>query len=93
MAVERRVTVGWGDLRAIVLECTTPGCGARLTLPPEAAKDAERIDDRCPAGHWWTEPAHRTAAAAAALRELRSALQDRPKFRVLLQFDAEEPSR
>jgi hypothetical protein len=88
MAVERTVAVGWIDLRAIVFQCVE--CNASITLRPDVTEQvAKEIEDHCPAGHFWADG--HTRVIAAVLRGLRSAMQEQPKFKVLLQFDAAEP--
>jgi hypothetical protein len=97
MTVERRFVAGLKDIRAIVCECTSRSCGARLVL----GTDKATVPEQCPnprCGEPWQTTGLNgeggkspMAALVMAIRHAVAAADDRCGFRVLLEFD--EPAR
>ncbi len=90
MTVERRMLVGFGDVRAIVLECRS--CSARISR----ALDKAEMPQNCPVCNhgWWQAGKRIIRGDHQPLPELVDniqqllAMQDQLGVRVLLEFDA-----
>jgi len=91
--IERRVVVGWSDLRAIVFECASTGCGARVVVRPDAELDKGERVEKCPNGHLWIGDGLSVNKTFGTLKQQMSS--GGKVFKVLLQFDeptASEPT-
>ncbi|HLZ40139.1 MAG TPA: hypothetical protein VKQ11_04215 [Candidatus Sulfotelmatobacter sp.] len=100
MTVEHKLTVGLGDLKAIVFACAHNGCIARAVVSPDHFK----IPEHCPGcGGLWVKQSGLSEVTITSstytnfvqhigtirAREAAAAedANEGPKFRILLQFD------
>ena len=93
MTVERRISVGLDDLKAVSLECN--GCHVRLSFPPDFKGDVPLSCERC--GHAWRgsqtisgfrESSSVLVSFVQAIPPIRTLLKEAALgFRVLLEFD------
>jgi hypothetical protein len=92
MTVERKVTVGLGDIKAVIFECRT--CHTRVSIPGEDVK----IPHACPCGKQWTPDYMESASTlknpyakfCIALNQCRTLQANETPFTILLEFDAPE---
>lgn len=92
MTLERRITVGLGDIKAVVFECQT--CGTRVSVPASDAK----VPHTCPYNHQWTPdliesvetPQFPYSKFCIALNQCRTLQENKAPFKILLEFDAPE---
>ena len=82
MPIERRVVVGWSDVRAILFECTK--CQARIAVRPGDELDKTEVVDKCPNGHLWSGGGVSVNGTFGALKRQMTTVN---VFKVLLQFD------
>lgn len=92
MTLERKITVGLGDIKAVVFECRT--CHARVSIP---ASDV-RIPQACPCGKQWTPDYIEKSETlkspyvqfCTALKQCILLQDNEAPFTILLEFDAPE---
>lgn len=99
MTLERKIVLGLDEIKAIVFECSSAGCGARVVLPPDAI---DNIPTNCPGRHAWNwadpkliERAEQSNSKSAplvsflqSLRRLRDPLvQESAGFKISLELD------
>lgn len=94
MTVERRLVVGLGDIRSIILECNK--CKARMSANPEAFYG---IPEKCSFCNdiWWlrgeASPFQQSGKGTAealinSMRTMRTILQEKKDtFKILFEFD------
>jgi hypothetical protein len=95
MTFERKIVVGFDDIRAVIFECTDPQCRARTVVSPDSLHEVPRSCSSCNAPWRTNELAtHVTTSAGVplalvqAIRTLRILLaQPNQAFRILLEFD------
>jgi len=92
MTVERKITVGLGDIKAVIFECRT--CRTRVSVPAGDVK----IPHACPCGKQWTPdvlesvetPKFPYSKFCTALKQCRVLQENEAPFTILLEFDAPE---
>ena len=92
MAVERKITAGIDDVKALILECLNKRgdkqCGGRIAFNPVG----DKMPDTCPTcGLKWLNTSSEQAMVFAIFG-LRNTVPDKSltKVRVLLEFDERE---
>lgn len=100
MIFERKIVVGFDDVRGIIFECTKSECRARMSVSPDSLHGVPRSCSSC--GTPWRLdeiPTHVTTSAGAplalvqAIRMLRimgRETQPPRPFKILLEFDEPE---
>jgi hypothetical protein len=99
MTFERKIVVGFDDLKAVIFECAAPGCKARTSISPDSIHDVPRSCISCNAPWRVDELAiHVTTSAGApialveAIRTLRILVtKSNNAFKILLEFDEPNP--
>jgi len=91
MTIERRIVVGWADIRAVLFECTTDKCGARIVVRRDSDFAKTETVDKCPNGHPWTGGGLSVNRTFAALKQQMT--EDGKAFKVLFQFDEPDTDR
>lgn len=93
MTVERKVTVGLGDIKAVIFQCRN--CPTRVAVQP----DNIRIPRQCSqCGQQWTPEIMESVSSpkvaalkfCAALSQCRAVQDNGAAFTILLEFDAPE---
>lgn len=97
MTVERKVVVGFGDLKSVIFECRNEkkNCKIRVSVSPDEA----RIPDKCPScgAEWVRYPQSKTEVSGTDFSIIAETIgkvtkkekesDGRPHFRILLEFD------
>lgn len=94
MTIEHKIVVGLSDIKAVIYECTSPTCRARVSISP----DKVQIPEQCPScNKGWMSAERKSQQCDTSqewnfidsLAKLRVLAMKPLPFRILLEFEDE----